>query len=151
MKQWPNALRAAIQIMNMRRFGVLSAEEWDAIQGMPSHLDDQKTQQERSFSGVEYILGTMVQRTRAKIAFTVNDAQEVYARVGAGHPLHRVVSDIDTIIDTLQFADTTATDNRSNRYCPGSTACVCESFMYSQCLCHYGRAKDVFPYTQENP
>jgi SET and MYND domain-containing protein len=80
-KEIPSAVRAAIQIVNMRTHGVLSNSEWEEFQRMISHIEDMKGGSQSRWS--DFVLMTMgvLHYSSAKEKFTLEDVQHIFARV----------------------------------------------------------------------
>lgn len=65
----------------MRTNGVLPDEEWLALQKMSSHLDAIRQTKGKQWADFEIISRAILELSSAKVALTINDAKEVYARV----------------------------------------------------------------------
>jgi len=77
----PSAVRAAIQIVNMRSHGILSDAEWEEIQRMISHIDDLNAFGQSRWSNFVLMAMGILHYSSAKEKFTLEDVQQLFARV----------------------------------------------------------------------
>lgn len=78
-RQLPNAVRAVIQILTMRKNGLISDADWEALQGLPSHLDELRVDPDWERHAV-LAMGAL-KYSKAEDMFSANIASGIYARV----------------------------------------------------------------------
>ncbi|EOD47967.1 putative set and mynd domain protein [Neofusicoccum parvum UCRNP2] len=78
-RQLPNAVRAVIQILTMRKNGLISDADWEALQGLPSHLDELRVDPDWERHAV-LAMGAL-KYSKAEDMFSANIASGIYARI----------------------------------------------------------------------
>lgn len=72
-------MRAVTQTLTMRKNGSISDEDWEALQELPSHLDELRVEPEWERHAV-LAMGAL-KYSRAEDKFNANIATGIYARV----------------------------------------------------------------------
>jgi len=76
-----HALRAVIQIMNMKKNGVISDADWTTLMQMTSHLEDIKQRKDEFQTNFEVMTRGIFEILHLKAIFSADDIQQVYSRV----------------------------------------------------------------------
>lgn len=80
-RQLPNAVRAVIQTLVMRKSGLISDEDWENLQELPAHLDELRQEPDWDKHAV-LALGAL-KYSMAEDKFSSNIATGIYGRVRA--------------------------------------------------------------------
>ena len=134
----PNAVRAAIQVVNMRAYGVLSDAEWEEIRKMPSHVSDIQACGGNRWSNFVLLSMGILQYSSANEKFTLEDAQQIFATVRNMAASTSRFSPLTELPDTLQLAHAHSADFRPAWPGPGSVCGLLEPFLQPECLHCYG-------------
>ncbi|KAF2835493.1 SET domain-containing protein [Patellaria atrata CBS 101060] len=81
--QLPNAVRATIQILTMRRHGALTDDQWDSLGRLTSHLDHIRSTESHKqlLEKIEVLSKGALEISGTQNAFNEGIAQEIFAKV----------------------------------------------------------------------
>ncbi|KAF4309622.1 hypothetical protein GTA08_BOTSDO02492 [Botryosphaeria dothidea] len=78
-RQLPNVVRAVVQTLVMKKNGLISEEDWNSLQELPSHLDE--LHQDPDWERHSVLAMGALKYSRADDVFSSNIATGIYARI----------------------------------------------------------------------